>query len=268
MTNKNQTSPPRWARTLRRLHSLWFCLLAVMLLVTNKSMAVIYQVGTGTVNNTTSGITPYTTYWQDNRIQYLYLASELTGLGASTGNITSVAFNFTSLGSPTPANVNIKIGLIPAGTTNINSLTLSGLTNVYSAATVTPTLGWNTYILSTPFLWDGTSNVLVEVCRDNAFYGTSYGVQCTNLGAGVSRTFGYYNDGVAGCSMTSGGSASALNRQNRPNMQFDISPPPSCLPPTSPIGSASSATSANISWTAPGSPPSNGYQYAVTTSAT
>lgn len=76
MTNKNQTSPPRWARTLRRLHSLWFCLLAVMLLVTNKSMAVIYQVGTGTVNNTTSGITPYTSLYEDNRIQYLYLASE------------------------------------------------------------------------------------------------------------------------------------------------------------------------------------------------
>ncbi len=41
-----------------------------------------------------------------------------------------------------------------------------------------------------------------------------------------------------------------------------------CQAPTSPTGSATTATTANISWTAPGIPPSNGYQYAVTTSAT
>ncbi len=44
--------------------------------------------------------------------------------------------------------------------------------------------------------------------------------------------------------------------------------PPSCLSPSSPVGTPTTSTTANISWTAPLTPPSNGYEYAVTTSAT
>lgn len=62
-----------------------------------QAQAIVYQVGTGTTSQTTSGITPYTTVYEDNRIQYLYLASELTAAGASAGNILSVAINITSL---------------------------------------------------------------------------------------------------------------------------------------------------------------------------
>ncbi|MCC6384883.1 MAG: fibronectin type III domain-containing protein, partial [Bacteroidia bacterium] len=49
---------------------------------------------------------------------------------------------------------------------------------------------------------------------------------------------------------------------------FKIELPPTCQSPTAPSGSPTTATTANISWTAPGIPPSNGYEYAVTTSAT
>ncbi|HCI57920.1 MAG TPA: hypothetical protein DFH96_03985, partial [Bacteroidetes bacterium] len=44
--------------------------------------------------------------------------------------------------------------------------------------------------------------------------------------------------------------------------------PPACGNPLSPIGTATTATTANINWTAPSPVPSNGYEYAVTTSAT
>ncbi|HQO88239.1 MAG TPA: hypothetical protein PKX84_11345, partial [Bacteroidia bacterium] len=50
--------------------------------------------------------------------------------------------------------------------------------------------------------------------------------------------------------------------------EFSIYDAPSCLPPTALIGSPTTATTANISWTAPNPVPSNGYEYAVTTSAT
>ncbi|HCI58632.1 MAG TPA: hypothetical protein DFH96_07595, partial [Bacteroidetes bacterium] len=42
---------------------------------------------------------------------------------------------------------------------------------------------------------------------------------------------------------------------------------PSCQSPTAPLGSPTTATTANISWTAASPIPSNGYEYAVTTSA-
>src|SRR5690606_80119 len=49
---------------------------------------------------------------------------------------------------------------------------------------------------------------------------------------------------------------------------FSLTPPPACGVPTSPVGTPTTATTANISWTAPVPAPSNGYEYAVTTSAT
>ncbi|MCO6483646.1 MAG: immunoglobulin domain-containing protein, partial [Flavobacteriales bacterium] len=192
-----------------------------MALNARQATAAVYQVGTGTSSRTTSGITPFTTIYEDNRVQYLYLASELTAAGASAGLIQSLAINITLIGGPNPDNVNIKIAQV-TGYTNITSLQSASFSNVYSAASISPVLGWNTYTFSSSFNWDGTSNLLVEICRDNDDWGSNYGIQCTQFAAGVSRTFGYYTDGVAGCSMTSGSSASASNRRYRPNMRFDI----------------------------------------------
>ncbi|HQO86532.1 MAG TPA: fibronectin type III domain-containing protein, partial [Bacteroidia bacterium] len=43
--------------------------------------------------------------------------------------------------------------------------------------------------------------------------------------------------------------------------------PPSCAAPSALVATPTTTTTANISWTAPLTPPSNGYEYAVTTSA-
>ena len=155
-----------------------FLLPAVFLLtllgLARPAAAVVYTVGTGTTSTTTSGVTPFSTLYEDSRVQYLYLASELTGAGASAGLIQSVAFNITSLGGPSPSNVNIKIGTTTA--TTITSMT-AGLTVHYTAATVTPVLGWNTFSLSPAFNWNGTDNIIIEVCMDNSTYSSNYGVQ-------------------------------------------------------------------------------------------
>ncbi len=213
LKNRTKLKPPSHI-----LH--WMsCLLILMGLWTTNTNATIYQCGAGVTTTSTSGITPFTSLYEDNRIQYVYLASELTSQGATAGDISSVAFNFTALGGPAPANVNIKIGHIAAAT--ITSLT-AGLSTYYSASVVTPVVGWNTYTLSTPFSWNGTSNIIIEVCRDNAAWTGNYTVQYTAQGAGNTRTFGYYADAVAGCSITTGSTASAANRLNRPNIRFDI----------------------------------------------
>ena len=194
--------------------------------------AAIYQIGAGTSSINTAGITPFTSLYEDNRIQYMYTRAELLAAGASTGNINSLAFNITALGGPSPENVNIKITTVPSTTTTITALTVAGLTTVYSAATLTPTTGWNTYTLSTAYVWDGNSNIIVEVCRDNSGWSSNYGVQCTQLAAANRSTYGFYDDQVAGCTITSGNVASAANRRYRPNIRFDISQPAPCVLPT------------------------------------
>ncbi|HRA58455.1 MAG TPA: GEVED domain-containing protein, partial [Bacteroidia bacterium] len=49
---------------------------------------------------------------------------------------------------------------------------------------------------------------------------------------------------------------------------FNVENTPSCVAPTALVGTPTTATTANISWTAASPVPSNGYEYAVTTSAT
>jgi len=192
-------------------------------------MAVVYQVGTGTVNITASGISPFSTVWHDNRSQYLYTAADLNALGASGGPISSLAFNFTQLGSPTPTNVEMKIAQVPASTTTITSLLTTGFTTVYAAASLTPTIGWNTYTFGSPYVWDGVSNLVVEVCRDNASWSAGYGVAGTNWA--IQRSYGYYDDGVVGCTMTTGNLATS---SDVPNIQFDIAPGGACSGTPSP----------------------------------
>lgn len=195
-------------------------LFLLMLSFCFRGLGQTYTLGTFSSNSSASGITPFTSSYEDNRIQYLYLASELTAAGATAGNFQQIAFNFTTLGSPTPLGVNVKYALVPTATTNITALTTAGLTNVYAPGALTPTIGWNTWTLTSPIVWDGTSNILIEVCRDNAAWSTNYAVQVTNFAAGVSRTYGFYADAVTGCSMTSGTAASATNRRNRPLLRI------------------------------------------------
>src|SRR5690606_9932780 len=143
--------------------------------------------------------------YHDGRMQYVYLASELTAAGAGAGNISSFGFNITSIGSPVPGNLNIKIGTTSA--TTITALQTTGMTTVYSSAAPTITAGWNIFPFLAPFVWNGSDNIVIEVCFDNSSYSSSYGVEVTNLGSGNVRTFGYYADNSTGCAMTSGNSA-------------------------------------------------------------
>lgn len=182
--------------------------------------------GGGVVTSNFAGVTPFGTYYEDGRIQYLYLASELTMAGASAGDITEFGFYFTSAGSINPTNVNLKIGTTSASV--LGSSLVTGLTTVYSASVVAPTVGnWHMFPFDVPFAWDGVSNIVIEVCFDNTSYASpNWGVMCTEFSTTDLRTFGYYADGSSGCTMTSGNIALASNRKNRPNGRFVISSGP------------------------------------------
>lgn len=187
--------------------------------------ATIYTIGTGSATLNQEGVTPFSTLYEDNRSQYLYTAAELTAAGATAGPITSLGFNFITLGGIAAENVNIKMGMTTnAGLTGITE----GLVVVYSSLSVTQVTGWNTYTFSAPFVWDGVSNLIVEVCRDNNDYNNNYGVQGQQFPAGTFYTFAYYDDYAVGCNMTSGYDLTNPNRRRRPNIQFDIAPGTPC----------------------------------------
>ncbi len=111
---------------------------------------------------------PFRGNYEDSRTQIYYLASDLTAAGLVAGNINSIAFNITTKGSTIPYKgftIKMKNTSTPSASGTIIPFE-TGVTTVYSSDFSTA-VGWNTFNLSTPFPWDGTSNLLVEICFDN-----------------------------------------------------------------------------------------------------
>ena len=99
----------------------------------------------------------------DFRHQLIYTAAELTAAGVTAGNLTSIAFDVTSLGSGAYTNFTISLGSASAATA-VSAFQSVPLTQVFTQASFTPVSGVNTHTFQTPFSWNGTSDVLVNIC--------------------------------------------------------------------------------------------------------
>lgn len=105
------------------------------------------------------------------RIQLLYTAAELAAQGLAAGAITSIGLTTTS-STGTLANFSIALKQTSQSTLN-TSFDNSGFTTVFTQASFTPAAGLNTHTFTTPFIWDGVSNLLVNFCQTNSVSGTS-----------------------------------------------------------------------------------------------
>ncbi|MFM7757918.1 MAG: T9SS type A sorting domain-containing protein, partial [Crocinitomicaceae bacterium] len=92
----------------------------------------------------------------------------------------------------------------------------SPFTNVLSDSTFVPQIGWNPHYFTTPFYWDGVSNIVLNLCTYNSFYecNSIHSQSTTNFN---SATIALNYPGSA-CGF-SGGS----NAQQRPNIRFNSS---------------------------------------------
>ncbi len=140
--------------------------------------------------------TPYGNYYTKMRAQYIYTASELNTAGITAGNISSIAFNVTNLNGTITSYPNFNISVGCSGQSTFTSLSdetslISGLTNVYSNASVNVTTGVNTYNFTQPYSWDGSSNLIVDVCFEvpgTYSYTSNAMVSCTSTGNYSSLT--------------------------------------------------------------------------------
>ncbi|MFC1731204.1 right-handed parallel beta-helix repeat-containing protein, partial [candidate division KSB1 bacterium] len=171
-----------------------------------------YILGTGiTTNTNTTYPAPYGNWYWGSKEQYLILASELTALGVSAGPITSLAFNVATIQGTALQNLEFKMGH-----TNVSSLStwISNLTSVYTASSYTETLGWNTHQFSSPFIWNGTDNIVIESCFNNSSY--TYNAIVYQTSTTFTSTINYHSDAAGVCTSTS----SPTGYQQRPNMQL------------------------------------------------
>ncbi len=175
----------------------------------------LQDVGTGTAN-TSANCTPYTGFWMDGRVQYLYRASELQALGLAAGTITDIAFNVATKGSTAPYNsFTIKMGCTPLSQLPANYV--AGLSQVLNPVSYTTAVGWNNHTLDIPYQWDGFSNLIIEVCYDNSAW-TGYDAVFYTPTTFVASVL-HQDDDLASASGCSGLNNPTLG-QNRPNTEF------------------------------------------------
>jgi hypothetical protein len=170
----------------------------------------LVTIGTGT---TTVGY-PYYTVYEDSRTQMIYDASEILAAGGLPGTINSIAFNVSSVGSPGMNGFNINMQNYSGST--LTGFVNSGWSSNYSGVYTVTATGWQTITLTTPFVWDGISNLLINVCFDNAAWTNNSMVYGSAI---AGKTWHQYADGAAGCSFAAG-----AVQATRPNIQLDITP--------------------------------------------
>jgi len=179
--------------------------------------------GAGITTNGT-GADPVCDYFNYIRYQTVYLASELTLAGMPSGaTITALGWSVSEDNGPAFPSYTVRLGHTAA--TNAAAHIADPLTTVFGPASVdwvVQSAGSHQMVtFSSSFVWDGVSNIVVDICHNNSMpYASTYGgVRAASLtsGARAIRADG----GSSLC-----GSATTSTLANRPQVRFNYTGSP------------------------------------------
>ncbi|MFZ4523226.1 MAG: T9SS type A sorting domain-containing protein [Bacteroidales bacterium] len=108
---------------------------------------------------------PFYSLYSNIHTQHLITAAELAAAGLGAGNLTSVALDVTVAGTLPMINLSVKIATTTA--TTMSAFVSPSFSTVYNNASLMPVVGLNVLPFTTPFYWDGTSNIVLEFCHGN-----------------------------------------------------------------------------------------------------
>jgi hypothetical protein len=157
----------------------------------------------------------------DSRTQMLYTSAEILASGVAPGVVTKIGFDVTNASSQVMNGYMIKMKNFSGS--SLSTFETTGMTTVYAPAGgyTVPGTGWQEVTLTTPFSWVGSSNLLVEVCFNNAAYTTSSTVNGTPNSLNQLKHQHVDGSTTDGCvAITSPSSTYTA----RPNVKLTISP--------------------------------------------
>ncbi len=244
-------------------NTLWVFVLFTCWQISAQTGTVIVGVSDGTPNTSYGNPSPMQDFYKTQRIQILYTASELTGVGLVAGNITQIGWVATDLNLST-LQENYSISL---KSTNLAALTFSfetGATLVYGPTDFTPSATGNVmFTLTTPFAWDGTSNIIVEVCAGTAAGEWSENVSCANSTTTAIQTV-FYKHSLSSSPCIE---ATGITTNQRPLLVVTGNVA-SCLAPLNVVSANITAFTADLSWDVTSSTSGIGYEYVISTTNT
>ena len=178
----------------------------------------------GTSNVTGNNTSPFISGFNQARIQYIVTAAELLAAGIKpNATLTKLGFVVIQKNSTQPfTNYTVKMGHTAQNA--VSTAFIAGLTPVYTG-NYTTTMGVNTITFTNGFTWNGTSNLVVEICFGNTSRASSNDLVSSYTAGNLSTAFANNN-------LTSGGCALPFISNNvsnaRPVMRFtqDVRPTP------------------------------------------
>ena len=146
-----------------------------------------YAVGNYNINATFQ--TPFRSDLQKNRTQVLFTKAELNNAGINfASNINAITLRVVTKNSTQPFS-GFTIAMGNTASSDLQNGFISPVfTSVYSNPNYSTVVGNNTFNFTTPFVWDGISNVVINFCFENATAGTAADISegtLTPLAAGL-----------------------------------------------------------------------------------
>lgn len=152
-------------------------------------------------NTSTTWPAPFGNYYKNAKHQFLYTASELQAMGFTGGKINRIGFEVSSMNNSTS---NYNAYSVKMGCTGSNALTNweTGLTQVFGPQNITINTGWNDLVFSTAYEWDGTSNLVIEICYNNISSSYTQNASSPYQTTSFTSCLYYRSDAIAACPYT------------------------------------------------------------------
>ena len=203
-----------------------------------------------TEGTATTYLLPLNNFYNYSLTQQIYLASEMGG----PATIDSIAFYYNySTPSSVKTNVSIYLGHTSQSTfpSTADYVPSTGLQQVYTGH-MNCSQGWNTFVFTSPFQYNGTDNLVIVVDDNSGDYdGNSYVFRVHN--AGANRSVHYYSDSTnPDLANPTSGSPNSATATNRCDVKFFIpcDNTVTCVAPNAYVSGVTAET-ITVSW-APG----------------
>ncbi len=174
----------------------------------------IVTIGTGS----TEWTYPMHTYFHDSRTQVIYLANEI----GPAGIITTLALDVATLPDITMNNWTIRMKHTALSSYSTYNLQNTGWTTVYQKDETVGSTGWITFDFDTPFVYNGSDNLLIDFSHNNNDYLNNG--QCNASNSEATRSLYAYSDSGYGDPLDwSGSSNPTVTGSNYiPNLKLTI----------------------------------------------
>lgn len=188
--------------------------------VLNLPASIKGQVGTQNLESSNSDQSPFGINKRSGRNQMLFTAAELQAAGLEYGYVTHLSLNVTTSNNGT-IQQGININMKNVGYNQITAFE-SNMESVSTDQIVGFGQGWNILTLERPFLWDGTSNLLIEICFRGNIPNNLVKVEMSNTAVEMHAWGDITNFNTLqanGCNMPF-----LTGSLKRPNIKLDITP--------------------------------------------